>query len=265
MSNQKSSSNRIVARLALEDGSVFSGQAFGDTSPKSVEGEVCFNTSLTGYQEILTDPSYTGQIVTMTYTQIGNYGLNSDDMESKDSTVRGFVIKELTNLVSNYRSEQDLSQWLAERNILGITGIDTRALTRKLRTQGALKGVISTDSNFSDVELVQKAKNSEGLEGRNLVAEVSCKEAMGWTEGLGKWLPIQGEVAKSEGFHVVAIDCGAKLNILRNLVDQGVKVTVVPFDTSAADILSYKPDGLFVSNGPGDPSAVTETIETLKG
>ena len=177
MSNTKSLSDCIVARLALEDGSVFVGQAFGDTSPKTVDGEVCFNTSMTGYQEILTDPSYTGQIVTMTYTQIGNYGMNSVDMESTGSTVRGFVIKELANLVSNHRSENDLSKWLAERNILGIAGVDTRALTRKLRTQGALKGVISTDSSVSDAELVKLAKASEGLEGRNLAAEVSGKES----------------------------------------------------------------------------------------
>ncbi len=256
---------RPPARLALEDGTVFHGHAFGDLTPRCVEGEVCFNTSLSGYQEVLTDPSYAGQIVTMTNPMIGNYGVNDDDLESQRVQVSGFVIRELSNIDSNYRSSSKLERWLERSRVTGIDGLDTRALTRKLRTDGAMDGVLCTDGSVSDAELVERARASVGLVGRNLVETVSRSEPVRWAEDLGQWLPVQGEVAKpAERKRVVALDCGAKLNILRNLVDSGCEVTVLPWDASPEAIREHQPDGLFVSNGPGDPAAVTPTIETLK-
>ncbi len=257
-----------VARLALEDGSVFLGTAFGDLSPRTIDGEVCFNTSLTGYQEILTDPSYAGQIVTMTYPLIGNYGINLRDLESTKSHVAGFVVRELANLASNYRSTSALADWLAGQKVTGITGIDTRALTRKLRITGALNGVLSTipDKDLSNEDLVAAARHAPGLIGRNLVAQVAPKKASQWEQHLGEWSPIHGQVAApSRRFRVVALDCGAKQNILRNLVDSGCEVTVLPYNATREQILEHKPEGLFVSNGPGDPAAVTPTIEALRG
>ncbi len=253
------------ARLALEDGSVFVGEAFGDTTPKTLDAEVCFNTSLSGYQEVLTDPSYAGQIVTMTCPLIGNYGVNEGDLESNRAQPRGFVVRELSNTASNYRATRELGDWLAEQGVTGISGVDTRALTRKLRTQGALKGVLSTEVNLTDAELVEMAKQACGLVGINLAKQVSLTEPIRWDQGLGDWAPIQGEAPKpAKRFSVVALDCGAKLNILRNLVDCGCDVTVLPYDADPAAVLEHKPDGLFISNGPGDPSAVTETIQSLK-
>jgi len=253
------------ARLALEDGSVFTGTAFGDTSAKSIDAEVCFNTSLGGYQEVLTDPSYAGQIVTMTCPLIGNYGVNDRDLESSRAQPRGFVVRELSNIASNYRATSDLSDWLSTQRVTGISGIDTRALTRKLRTQGALRGVLSTDSSQTDADLVNQAQNARGLVGINLAKEVSLEEPIQWDKDLDDWAPIQG-AAQEPGrpYKVVALDCGAKLNILRNLVDSGCDVTVLPYDASPEQVLEYKPDGLFISNGPGDPSAVTATVATLK-
>jgi carbamoyl-phosphate synthase small subunit len=253
------------ARLALEDGSVFHGQAFGCDEPRTIDGEVCFNTSMTGYQEILTDPSYAGQIVTMTYTQIGNYGVNLADLESRDIFVRGFVVRELSNVASNFRHDQRLDQWLKDKGVTGITGIDTRALTRRLRIDGAMRGVLSTDSGRSDADLVAEAQAAPGLVGINLAGTVSIDQPMTWDQNLGDWHPIQGAIARGGKQHnVVAIDCGAKLNILRNLVDSGCNVTVLPYDAPPEQILEHKPDGLFISNGPGDPAAVTPTIESLK-
>lgn len=255
------------ARLALEEGSVFTGEAFGDTRPRSIGGEVCFNTSLSGYQEVLTDPSYAGQIVTMTYPLIGNYGVNEDDHESQHIHVKGFVVRQLANRVSNYRSTKKLEDWLAKQGITGICGIDTRALTRKLRIDGAMNGVLSTEpqSQRSDADLVEMAKQLPGLTGQNLVATVSCRKPVAWQDDLGLWAPIQGEIEQTDdSFDVVAIDCGAKFNILRNLTASGCRVTVVPYDTPADEILEHKPDGLFVSNGPGDPAAVSQTSDTLK-
>jgi len=254
----------VPARLALTDGSVFHGQAFGYTSPATVDGEVCFNTSMTGYQEILTDPSYTGQIVAMTYPLIGNYGINDADVESSRITVRGFIVRELANRVSNYRSTRTLSDWLASQKILAITGIDTRALTRRLRIDGAMNGVLSTES-MSDADLVSKARAARGLVGVDLVEGVTIDKPYQWSEDLGDWEPMQGIVpVDSNRPHVVAIDCGAKFNILRHLTHAGCRVTVVPYHTPAADILAMKPDGIFVSNGPGDPAAVAPAIATLK-
>ncbi len=259
-----SDQNPVSAALALEDGSVFRGFAFGDTSPRSIDGEVCFNTSLTGYQEILTDPSYAGQIVTMTYPLIGNYGVNDEDLESRQIFVRGFVVRELAHVSSNYRSTRKLEGWLAAAGVTGITGIDTRALTRKLRIVGALDGVLSTEP-LSDEELVRRAKSSPGLVGRDLVKSVTADGSYAWSDGLGDWEPIQGPVpTPSQRKRVVALDCGAKRNILRNLVQSGCDVTVLPYDAPPDVVLSHQPDGVFVSNGPGDPAAVTPTIATLK-
>jgi carbamoyl-phosphate synthase small subunit len=261
----KPTSQSVRARLALEDGSVFTGTAFGDLTPRTTDGEVCFNTSLTGYQEILTDPSYAGQIITMTYPLIGNYGVNEQDIESAQIFARGFVVRELSNLVSNFRSTQKLEDWLAASKITGITGIDTRALTRKLRITGALKGVLSTDEALTDAQLVKLAQEARGLVDVDLASEVSCKTPLRWSENLGDWVPRQGIVPHTVGkYPVVAIDCGAKNNILRNLVDVGCDVTVLPNTATAAEILSYNPKGLFISNGPADPSAVTGSIATLR-
>ncbi|MDP6058609.1 MAG: glutamine-hydrolyzing carbamoyl-phosphate synthase small subunit [Pirellulaceae bacterium] len=252
------------ARLALVDGTIFEGLAFGDLTPKTIDGEVCFNTSLTGYQEILTDPSYAGQIVTMTYPLIGNYGVNESDMESRGIFVRGFVVRELSRIASNYRATRKLEHWLADHAVTGISGIDTRALTRKLRVDGAMVGVLSTEP-ISATQLVELARQSPGLTGRNLVPEVSIDAPLTWKEDLGQWGTHKCDVGTtSPRFHVLAIDCGAKLNILRNLTQCGCAVTVVPFDTPAEQILERKPDGLFISNGPGDPAAVTKTIDTLR-
>ncbi len=253
------------ARLALEDGAVFHGHAFGHTAPAAVAGEVCFNTSLTGYQEVLTDPSYAGQIVTMTNPLIGNYGVNPADLESARVQVAGFVVRELAQTASNYRSTQSLSDWLAEQGVPGLAGIDTRALTRRLRIEGALRGVICTDPSPSDDELVERARASAGLTGRNLVAGVSRSTPLAWDEGLGQWEPIQGAVSSPTARRkVVALDCGAKLNILRNLTDAGCDVTVLPYDAPPQAILEHDPDGVFVSNGPGDPAAVQPTVDHLK-
>ena len=253
------------ARLALEDGSIFVGREFGDPTPRTVDGEVCFNTSLTGYQEILTDPSYAGQIITMTCPLIGNYGVNHTDLESEAIHAQGFIVRELANRVSNYRATSGLGQWLAEHGVLGISGIDTRALTRRLRTAGVMRGVLSNE-NLSDEDLVQRAQLAPGLVGRNLVEQVSLRQARQWDKDLGQWPPIQGNYDHSTArrLKVVTLDCGSKLNILRHLVDSGCDVTVLPFDATDKQIMDYQPRGLFVPNGPGDPAAVHATIETLR-
>lgn len=237
----------MKVKLALENGMVFTGKGFG--AEGECFGEVVFNTSMTGYQEILTDPSYKGQIVAMTYPLIGNYGVNSEDVESDGVHVSGFVVKEYSKIYSNFRADKSLSEYLKENNIIGVEGIDTRHLTKSIREQGAMKAVIST-VDLDDESLVKKAKESQGLEGVDLVKEVTCSESWNFTE--------EGK------YHVVAIDCGIKYNILRCLEDIDAKVTVVPADTSAEDILALNPDGVFISNGPGDPAAVTTTIQTAK-
>lgn len=250
------------ARLALEDGSVFLGRSFG--SPTDSLGEVVFNTAMCGYQEALTDPSYTGQILVMTSPHIGNYGIAAEDIESGRPCVAGFVVRERSPIASNYRSQDDLSSWLARHGIAGIEGIDTRALVRKLRTLGALRGVISTDSSLSDLELVRRAESSPSMAGRNLAAEVSPDRCGGWSEDLGDWALAPIRPKGGRRFKVVALDCGAKRNIYRNLVDRGCELIVMPHAASAKEILAQKPDGLFISNGPGDPAAVAETIATLR-
>ena len=249
-----------TARLALEDGCVFTGRAFGVEGASS--GEVVFNTSMTGYQEILTDPSYAGQIVTMTYPHIGNVGVNRRDAESNRPMVSGFVVREVSPVASNWRSEQSLPDYLAEHGVVGISGIDTRALVRRLRTGGAMRGVLTTEQGTSDADLVERAKNAASMTGADWVSEVKPSGEGEWREARGEWAA--GTFAQGEGLHVVALDCGAKHNILRHLADRGVRVTVLPPDASAEQILAHKPDGLFVSNGPGDPAAVEYAVNNLK-
>lgn len=237
----------MKAKIVFEDGRIFEGYSFGAKGEKC--GEVVFNTSLTGYQEIITDPSYKGQIVTMTYPLIGNYGVNSQDVESRRPFVEGFIVKECSRITSNWRSQMPLAEYLKKNNIIGIENVDTRALTRHIRLQGAMRAVISTE-DLDGKKLVKKAKNSPGLLGRNLVKEVTCQEQHQWQDN-GK-------------YHVVVIDCGVKFNILRILAERNCKVTVVPHNTSSEQILSLKPDGLFLSNGPGDPAAVSCVPETIR-
>lgn len=241
----------MKAYLVLEDASVFRGESFG--ADGEAFGEVVFNTSMTGYQEILTDPSYKGQIVTMTYPLIGNYGVNDEDVEATRPWVEGFVVKELSKIASNFRAKGTLEDYLKKHNIVGIQGVDTRAITRRLRLKGAMKGMIST-KDFSEKSLLEKVKASPGLIGRDLIKEVTCKKSFDWK------MPPHGE----ERFFVVAMDFGAKLNILRNLNRIGCKVKVVPANTKSDEILAMKPDGLFLSNGPGDPEGFPYVIEEVR-
>ena len=255
-----------IARLALEDGSIFTGWGFGACSePVSITGEVVFNTAMTGYQEALTDPSYAGQILTMTAPEIGNYGICESDIESEGPQVRGFVIRELARLHSNHRAQGDLETWLADAGVLGIQAIDTRALVRKIRLHGAMRGVISSDGTKSDNELIALAQSSPSMSGQNLVRTVSPGKPSEWTEDLGQWSSVDSQASDQQRvLNVIALDCGAKRNIYRNLIERGCRVKAVPHLTSAEAIRAEKPDGLFISNGPGDPDAVKETIETLR-
>ncbi|MBU0574152.1 MAG: glutamine-hydrolyzing carbamoyl-phosphate synthase small subunit [Candidatus Margulisbacteria bacterium] len=235
------------AYLALEDGTVYTGQAFGYNG--EAEGELVFNTSMTGYQEILTDPSYKGQIITMTYPLIGNYGVNTEDVESEKIHCSGFVVKERSKLASNWRAGDDLDAYLKKNKVIGIEGVDTRAITRHIRLSGAMKAIISTKDN-NPKSLVKKAKASRSIVGVDLVKEVTCKKQYNWNK-IGK-------------HKVVLIDCGAKFNIMRELAERGCRVVVVPAQASARKILSLKPHGVMLSNGPGDPAAVTYVIETVR-
>ena len=249
-----------AGKLALEDGTVFTGTAFGAEGTSF--GEAVFNTSLTGYQEILTDPSYKGQIVTMTYPLIGNYGINRVDVESRQPHVSGFVVKELSPLASNYRSDLSLEDYLRQNNIIGLQGIDTRALTRKLRIGGAMRAVLSTIV-LDDAILVEMARASAQMLGADWVKAVMPKESYNWDQDQGEWG--LGDVARGDGLHVVALDCGAKQNILRNLRQRGMRVTVFPPDVPSEEILKHRPDGLFVSNGPGDPAVLDYAVRPLVG
>ncbi len=253
------------ALLVLEDGTAFPGQSFGAEGER--DGEVVFNTSMMGYPEILTDPSYRGQMVCMTYPLIGNYGITEEDFESRDLFLSGFIVRENSRLPSNWRSAKSLGDLLRERGVLGITGLDTRRLVKHIRQAGALKGVIST-TDLDPRSLTEKAKASPGLIGRDLVKEVSCDRPYNWTEPLPD--PGFGTApGRSDGrFNVVAIDYGIKYNILRGLVSHGCRVTVVPAYTSAEEILALQPDGIFLSNGPGDPAAlpgIVAVVEKLLG
>jgi carbamoyl-phosphate synthase small subunit len=249
------------AILALENGRVFRGEAIGAVG--SVVGEVVFNTAMTGYQEILTDPSYAKQIVTLTYPHIGNTGCNSEDEEAGAVWAQGLVIRDLPLLASNYRSEEDLSSYLKRHNILGIAEIDTRALTQVLREQGALAGCIMAGENIDEEVALAQAKAFAGLKGMDLAQEVTTQETFVWTHGSWVWNEGFSEL-QDERFHVVAYDFGAKRNILRMLVDRGCRLTVVPAKTPAAEVLAMNPDGVFLSNGPGDPEPCTYAIEAIQ-
>jgi len=239
----------MKALLVLEDGTVFHGNTFAGQG--EVYGEVVFNTSMTGYQEVLTDPSYRGQIVTMTYPLVGNYGINDQDVESERIQVEGFVVRECEPVPSNWRSEKTLADYLSEHKIIAVEGIDTRALTRHIRLAGAMKGVIST-SDLDPPSLIKKANASEGLVGRDLVKGVTCQDRYKWPGQHGA------------PFEVVALDCGMKFNILRSLARRGCSVTVLPAHTSPEEIRAIDPDGIVLSNGPGDPEPVTYAVETVK-
>jgi carbamoyl-phosphate synthase small subunit len=249
------------AILALEDGKVFYGRAFGARGETT--GEVVFNTSMTGYQEILSDPSYKGQIVAMTYPHIGNYGINEQDVESRRPWVEGFIVREASALYSSWRAATSLEQCLRDRGIVGITGVDTRALTRHIRAAGVMKGVLST-TDLDERNLVRKAAASPGLIGRDLVREVTCAEPYSWTEGLWEGWELEGGERRAEArYHVIAYDFGVKQNILRLLTDHGCRATVVPADTPPDDVLARDPDGVLLSNGPGDPEGVPYAIESV--
>ena len=253
------------AILALADGTVFRGRAFGATAEAT--GELVFNTSMTGYQEILTDPSYEGQLVAMTYPEIGNVGVNREDVESRRPFVRAFVVREYRDVPSSWRAEQSLGAYLAHWGIPGIEGIDTRALVRHLRDHGSQEAVLSS-VDLDPARLVQRAKDAPGLVGRDLVKEVTCAEPYAWEQGpwkLGGYVTAD-EIAAVLGrpaFKVVAYDYGIKYNILRNLVGSGCAVRVVPASTPARDVLALRPDGVFLSNGPGDPDAVPGAPENV--
>ena len=249
------------ALLALADGRVFQGRACGATG--EAHGEVVFNTSMTGYQEILTDPSYRGQLVCMTYPLIGNYGINPEDVESRRPWVNGFIVKEACPYPSNWRGRVPIETYMREHGIVGIQGIDTRALTRHLRDHGAQEGIISTEEMDGAI-LAAKARALPGLVGRDLVSEVSIAEAHGWSEGA--WQLARGYTKPpAPRFRVVAFDSGIKRNILRALASLGCEVEVVPADTPAAAVLERKPHGVFLSNGPGDPEAVLYLVESVRG
>ena len=250
-----------IAKLALEDGTVYTGRAFG--APAETAGEVVFNTAMAGYQEVLTDPSYRGQIVTMTYPLIGNTGTTAEDAESRGVQVAGLVVRELTRVPSSYRNHRNLDGYLRDAGVVGIEGIDTRALVRHTRARGAMRGVLSA-LDPDDASLVAKAAASPGMAGRDLVREVVPAAGFAWADGFG---PLAEHVIphRPPTKHVVALDYGMKWNILRCLTQSGCRVTVVPGTATAAEVLDYQPDGVFLSNGPGDPAAVGYAVETVKG
>ena len=249
------------ALLVLEDGTLFRGVSIG-AEGISV-GEVVFNTSISGYQEILTDPSYARQIVTLTYPHIGNVGVNDEDTESKGLFASGLIVKDVPFRASNFRSQKDLSDYLRENGTIGIAGIDTRKLTRILRDKGAQRGCLMAGPGIDETKALAAAKAFPGLQGMDLAKEVSTPTAYSWNEG--SWVLGQGHVAgPTAKFHVVAYDFGVKHNILRLLADRGCRLTVVPAQTSAEEVLALNPDGIFLSNGPGDPEPCTYAIEAIK-
>ncbi|MCO4205556.1 MULTISPECIES: glutamine-hydrolyzing carbamoyl-phosphate synthase small subunit [Aeromonas] len=252
-----------TALLVLEDGTVFKGVSIG--AEGCSVGEVVFNTSMTGYQEILTDPSYSRQIVTLTYPHIGNTGTNSEDEESSQVHAQGLIIRDLPILASNFRNQQSLSDYLKSHNIVGIADIDTRKLTRILREKGAQAGCILAGKQLDEAHALSQARAFPGLKGMDLAKEVTVSESYRWTEG--SWQLGKGHVTPAEGdfkYHVVAYDFGVKRNILRMLVDRGCRLTVVPAKTPAAEVLAMNPDGIFLSNGPGDPEPCDYAIEAIK-
>ncbi len=272
----------MKALLVLEDGSVYEGEAFG--AAKTVVGEVVFNTSLTGYQEIITDPSYRGQMVCMTLAHVGNTGVNAEDVESDQPQVTAFIVREVSPVVSNWRANATLHEYLARHDIPGISEVDTRALTRRIREKGVMHAALCTDGSHSAEALLELARAWEGLDGRDLVQEVTCAEPYNWVDGTrNEWTPVpagrnlglaHAQMAVSAAVDetkplVVAYDFGVKQNILRRLTSHGLRVTVVPASTPASEVLAMQPDGIFLSNGPGDPAgvpyaaaAVRELLET---
>ena len=253
----------MKALIVLEDGTTFEGRSF--TGSGEAVGEIVFNTSMSGYQEILTDPSYTGQIVTMTYPLIGNYGVNKEDMESASVHPRAFLMKEYNAYPSNYRSELTLAEFLEEYDVLGVEGFDTRALVKHIRTKGAMKGVISTIDLDPD-SLQKKACDWSGLVGQDMVSRVSCKEPYGWADN--KAIPGTDFTTAQSGMDkplkIVAFDFGLKYNQSRIFTEKGCQVQVVPASTDAETVLAMQPDGIFLSNGPGDPEGVPGVVETIR-
>lgn len=249
-----------TAILALEDGRYFQGTSFGSTG--TTTGEICFNTSMTGYQEVITDPSYRGQIVSMTYPQIGNYGINPEDAESSQPHIRAFVIGELCRIPSNWRSTQPLDAYLASHGVLGIEGIDTRALTKHLRSLGAMRACVTTELNAE--QAIEAARNAPSMKGMDYVKEVSTPKSYLWSDESRRWIlpnvstnqPGPYEELPPVKHRIVAYDFGIKFNILRSLRQSGFEVEVVNSTTSAAEVLAKNPDGIFLSNGPGDPAAL---------
>jgi carbamoyl-phosphate synthase small subunit len=253
----------VKAKLVLENGSIFTGESFG--APGEVSGEVVFNTSMSGYQEIYTDPSYAGQIVTLTYPLIGNYGVNDDDMESAKPQVAGVIVREYTARYSNFRAKESLDSWLGRHGITGLQGIDTRMLTRMIRTEGAMRGVLST-ADLDDKRLLAKVGQVPSMNGLDLATRVTCDASYVWDQKdeTPFALPAPGLLNGQRRFRVVAYDYGIKRNILRRLVAFGCAVTVVPAGYPAADVLAMQPDGVFLSNGPGDPAPVRVAIDNIR-
>ena len=255
---------RPAALLALEDGTTWPGFGFGTIGDTT--GEIVFNTSMTGYQEVITDPSYHGQIVVMTASHIGNVGCNPEDDESNRAWVAGFVVRELSPLTSNYRAQQPLEDYLRERAVVGITGLSTRALVRHIRTVGAQRAALSS-GDIRPERLIDMARNSRDMNDLDLAKEVTCAEPYHWVDGVDRqWYPERANVMpqNSRPVHIVAYDFGIKRNILRLLSARGCQVTVVPATTSAKEVLAFNPDGVFLSNGPGDPAACTYAIEATR-
>ncbi|WP_456464272.1 glutamine-hydrolyzing carbamoyl-phosphate synthase small subunit [Persephonella sp.] len=250
------------AILALEDGHFFYGYAFSGFDKKETGGEVIFNTSMTGYQEILTDPSYKGQIVVMTPSEIGNYGTNPEDIESEKVHVNGFVIKDLSSISSNWRSTKTLQQYLNEIGVIGVCGIDTRALVRIIRNYGVMKGYIGI-GEISPVEAVRKARSIPDISELDLVSQVSHKSVYKWNEGTWKW-PYGYTKPSEKRFKIAVLDYGVKRNILRLMADRGMDITCFPHSTTAEEIIDFNPDGIFLSNGPGDPSILHHQIKQIK-
>ncbi len=257
--------DREPAALLLEDGTIYRGRAYGARGDTA--GEVVFNTSMTGYQEILTDPSYRAQIVTMTYPHMGNYGINLEDVESGRVQVAGFIVREPCAVPSNWRSTGDLESYLAEAGVVGLCGIDTRALVRRIRQVGAMRGAILTGEAATEAALAERLAAEPPMTGRDLVGEVTCSVPYAWHEPvtpLPAALPTAGVAQPDRPYRVVAYDFGIKHNILRLLTTHGCEVTVVPATTSAEDVMAMDPDGIFLSNGPGDPAAVHYAIDSVR-
>ncbi|WP_162658395.1 glutamine-hydrolyzing carbamoyl-phosphate synthase small subunit [Tuwongella immobilis] len=250
-----------LAKLALEDGTIYTGRSFGASC--EMTGEVVFNTSMAGYQEILTDPSYRGQIVCMTYPMMGNYGITPEDDESPRPQVSGFIVRSLTEVPSNFRSQQSLHDYLVQHNIPGIQGFDTRALVRRLRVRGAMMGILSS-TDLDDTSLVRRARSLPGMSGQDLVKEVVPDAKLDWHGGCDHPLTQQMLAQLPPNKHVLALDFGMKWNIPRCLTQAGCQVTVIPGTMPAEEILAMKPDGIFLSNGPGDPAAVDYAIQTIR-